>query len=378
MKSYYAEAARDTIQNIKESFKHLTNMEYLDKLFDSLPYVGAILNHQRQVVFANERLLEILNIDKKEDLLGKRPGEILHCINSNKEIGGCGTSENCSVCGAVNSILTAQGENKVATCECRITGRDKDQMIAYDFKVTTSPFQWNDQTYYMFTLIDISSEKRRRNLEKIFFHDIINKTSSFQGFVDLMKQETNIEKLKQFIDLLEIITFDLNEEIFSQKELSDAESGDLHIDNRLNNSMDILSLSVTQISHHDVARDKTLHFSESSQSIDFMTDGVLLKRILINMLKNALEASQKGSKVTAGCQAENDILKFWVHNQSYINKKDQLKIFQRSFSTKSIGRGLGTYSIKLLGENYLKGKVGFSSDKEKGTEFYILFNLQQS
>ena len=34
------------------------------------------------------------------------------------------------------------------------------------------------------------------------------------------------------------------------------------------------------------------------------------------------------------------------------------RIFQRSFSTKAErGRGLGTYSMKLLGEGYLHGRV---------------------
>ncbi|MCG8333275.1 MAG: ATP-binding protein, partial [Proteobacteria bacterium] len=35
------------------------------------------------------------------------------------------------------------------------------------------------------------------------------------------------------------------------------------------------------------------------------------------------------------------------------------------------GRGLGTYSMKLLGEEFLGGKVAFSSTEEKGTEFTI-------
>ncbi|MPN46151.1 hypothetical protein SDC9_193734 [bioreactor metagenome] len=49
----------------------------------------------------------------------------------------------------------------------------------------------------------------------------------------------------------------------------------------------------------------------------------------------------------------------------------QLQIFNRSFSTKGDGRGLGTYSIRLLGEKYLKGHVGFTSNKNDGTTFFI-------
>ncbi|MCX6911436.1 MAG: ATP-binding protein [Verrucomicrobia bacterium] len=50
----------------------------------------------------------------------------------------------------------------------------------------------------------------------------------------------------------------------------------------------------------------------------------------------------------------------------------QLQVFNRSFSTKGSGRGLGTYSVKLLTERYLKGKAGFTTSKEGGTTFFII------
>ena len=58
--------------------------------------------------------------------------------------------------------------------------------------------------------------------------------------------------------------------------------------------------------------------------------------------------------------------------QSESGKDDiQLQIFQRSFSTKGLTRGLGTYSVKLLTENYLKGKVSFMSNALEGTVFSV-------
>jgi sensor histidine kinase regulating citrate/malate metabolism len=58
-------------------------------------------------------------------------------------------------------------------------------------------------------------------------------------------------------------------------------------------------------------------------------------------------------------------------NPTYMTEETKLQVFQRSFSTKGINRGLGTYSMKLLGERYLKGKVGFTSDEKNGTHFFI-------
>jgi sensor histidine kinase regulating citrate/malate metabolism len=56
-------------------------------------------------------------------------------------------------------------------------------------------------------------------------------------------------------------------------------------------------------------------------------------------------------------------------------EKVKLQIFNRSFSTKGIGRGIGTYSIKLITEGYLKGIVDFESAEERGTTFTIQLPL---
>jgi signal transduction histidine kinase len=62
-----------------------------------------------------------------------------------------------------------------------------------------------------------------------------------------------------------------------------------------------------------------------------------------------------------------------VHNPAAIPEAIQKRIFQRSFSTKAArGRGLGTYAMKLFGENLLRGDVGFESGPATGTTFWIL------
>jgi signal transduction histidine kinase len=58
-----------------------------------------------------------------------------------------------------------------------------------------------------------------------------------------------------------------------------------------------------------------------------------------------------------------------VHNPGTIPREAQLQIFQRSFSTKGGGRGLGTYSMKLLTERFLGGAIRFESSPLQGTRF---------
>ena len=98
---------------------------------------------------------------------------------------------------------------------------------------------------------------------------------------------------------------------------------------------------------------------------------MLLKRVLGNMLKNAIEATSTGEAITLGCQLEADGVTFRMANPGVIPLKVQLQIFQRSFSTKGENRGLGTYSMRLLTERYLNGSVSFTSTKKQGTVFRV-------
>jgi signal transduction histidine kinase len=111
--------------------------------------------------------------------------------------------------------------------------------------------------------------------------------------------------------------------------------------------------------------------SEDTVDLVFTSDQALLSRIIINMIKNAIEASSEDDTITVGAENQGKKLRFWVHNPGVIPADTQLQIFVRSYSTKGSGRGLGTFGMKLLGEEYLKGEVGFNSKENEGTTFWI-------
>ena len=122
--------------------------------------------------------------------------------------------------------------------------------------------------------------------------------------------------------------------------------------------------------NHTVALEKRIIVDSTSEDILMISDETILGRIIGNMTKNALEAIQAGHFVTLSCVQDGDKVRIIVHNPGLIERTAQLQIFQRSFSTKGIGRGLGTYSIKMLSEQYLKGEVGFTSSANEGTIFF--------
>jgi PAS domain-containing protein len=373
MKTSFAPAERAAKDDILNDYKSIMSSDYFKTLFNSLPYIVAILNYKRQIIFSNKILLDSLNIHSIEEVLGLRPGEAISCIHSKDEQAGCGTSESCKYCGAVQAILESQRMGIKVSQECRISSTYRGKEVSYDFLVTASPLVWNGGKFTILSLNDISNTKRRVFLERIFFHDVINKIGSLNGFLELIKEVDDPKKIKEFISGAIEVSNDITEDIVAQRELIAAETDQLTVHKMNYLASEIISNAVNQMMHHEVAKDKTIVIDHNSANITINTDYAIIKRVLTNMLKNALEAIKPKQVVTIGCTSQKHAILFWVHNQTFIPREIELQIFQRSFSTKASNRGLGTYSIKMLTEKYLGGKAYFTTDEKEGTKFYIYF-----
>ncbi len=370
--TYFAPAPRAKMEKVKE--QALTIMESPDfqRVTNAVSNIIMILNEDRQLLFANNRLCELIQNNNIQNLMGKRPGEILGCIYSDKTTGGCGTSEHCEMCGAVNSIIAGL-EGRKNTSECRIlTGDGTD---AFDLKVCSTPYVVDGENFVIFVVEDIGNEKRRNVLERTFFHDIINTVGGLKGITQLLKEAP--ESFDEFKDLIFEATDTLMDEINAQKQLLAAENDELALNLHEVNSMQLMKSIADLYSNHTVAEDKEIVVDNNSTNVTFTTDEAIAKRILSNMAKNALEASQTGKVVTISCTEKDDFIDISVHNESVMPREVKLQMFQRSFSTKGAGRGIGTYSIKLLLEKYLHGKISFTSEEGEGTTFIASFPKNQ-
>jgi signal transduction histidine kinase len=330
-----------------------------------------ILNRYRQIVYANKAFHRYVQSIGEPSPLGKRPGEALHCIHATESEGGCGTTEFCRTCGAVFSILKCQ-DDRENTSECLISRPPK--LDSLELSVTATPMILNGERYTVFAVLDISHEKRRKALERIFFHDVLNTVGNINGFIELMAHATAEEK-QDYQILLGMLTRKLIDEIQSQRDLEAAENNEMQI---MPSPLQIISFLEDQCTfyrRHLVADGKSIDIATQSESSTIYTDPTILGRVVGNMIKNALEASGPGGSVTVGCQLQDQHIKIWVHNSTAMPRLVQLQVFQRSFSTKGKNRGLGTYSIKLLTERYLNGAVSFSSSAEEGTTFRIVLPL---
>ncbi len=347
----------------------LTSDPFINSIINSLPFPVLIVNSKRQVLYSNKILSTMLQIDDKSDFLGRRPGDIMGCVNSGNDI-GCGSAEQCSVCGIVRVILDCFETSQATKGNATVRAKTQSGEDVLELVVTGIPIHFDGKMFAFVILQDVSANNRRKVLERIFFHDIINYLSAIISALDLI--EADPVQNSMLISLLKDTSKMLFHEIQSHRTLVLAEQNELTV---LPVKIDFFVLinNATKLVLTDpVSKGKRIEIL-SDKSISCIIDPSILERVIINLLKNALEETKTGGCIQLDYGIRISEIFISVKNDSVMPKEVSYKIFHKTFSTKGSGRGIGTFSIKLLTERYLGGQVTFESNDLVGTVFTVVF-----
>ncbi len=339
-------------------------------LIDSLLENVVIVDADRRIVYANPSFLQMVERKRPEELSGLRFGNAVGCSHSDQTEDGCGSTKFCQECGAFRAQIAAFAGEPVAE-ECRIIRSNGD---ALSFRIRANKWDSVGNPLLVITALDTSGEERRRLMERLFFHDVRNTAGGVTGLADYLgrTQLPGVDSTQSaLISSMGKLTRQLLDEIDSFACLTEAENGELKAKIDPCDPVALLEALRELYVRQKLAEHRTIKLDCSSSLPLIQTDYVLLSRVVSNFMKNALEATKPGETVTVGARWRDFSFEFYVHNSAVIAERDQLKIFQRSFSTKGPGRGLGTHGAQLIGERILGGKVGFVSNTVEGTIFWV-------
>ncbi len=367
--TFFASAERADVAELEFEQKVIACSSLLQPIIDAMPDFVIILNKHRQIVGVNKHLLETFGVSNTDQLIGMRPGEALNCIHFTEGPGGCGTTKNCSVCGAVLTILASQTTNQQVPGECRITLQDSE-MTSLDLEVIASPFEIDNIPFTLFALKDISSEKRRNVLERVFFHDVLNTAGGLSGVASLLAKGSSPMAEQEYKQWMVSLSGNLIDDITHQRRLLAAERGEYEPELEPVDIGELMEDVRCLYENHTRTPGRFIKLAHIDH-YSLTTDKALLRRVVGNMTMNALEATPIGGTVTMYTELLPQQIRIAVSNPGEIPASVQLQLFKRSFSTKgSSGRGIGTYSMRLFGEKYLNGKVAFNSGNDR-TCFHI-------
>ncbi len=378
-KPYVPPEGRADAAQVAASAARIEADPLLKAVLDAYPGPAFVLDRHRQIVAASEGAAAAVGAPDVRSLLGKRPGEAFDCEAARRGPDGCGTSPACAFCG-LGGLLSQvqQGQPTPVQGECRLRRLcEGDGAAEFAFRLTALPAGGDGGgPYHLFTLRDVSAEKRRRVFERSLVENLLDTA----GVVRSLAESTRRVATKagpdagrrKTADLLAGASRALVEEALFQQHLLAAEAGELE---PLWEDVDLHSLLMEAggmlLRHRSSERRKIV--LRNPRGLRVRTDRVLLRRAVRNLLRNALEACAPGGSVTVEASGLKDGgVGIRIHNPGVMAPEVQEQVFRRSFSTKaSEGRGVGLHAARLFVETYLGGRIGFTSEAPSGTTFWI-------
>lgn len=201
-------------------------------------------------------------------------------------------------------------------------------------------------------------------------HDLRNPLQSVTGEVYLAKKELEMlpeseqkHNLKESIELIE------QQASYMDKIVIDLQSfvKPIAVSKQSVNLKQLVSTTLSQI---QIPANISTRISVAD-ILKADADPQLLKRVLINLLTNAVQAMHEGGKLTVSAQADDRGVSITVSDTGTgIPEAIKTKIFTPLFTNKAKGQGFGLASSKRIVEAQ-GGSISFVSEVGKGAEFTI-------
>lgn len=367
METCFAPAGRTDRRKLRNQISDISSSPIMNSLLTTMGGLFVVLNEERQLVAINHAFLAAIGIDNAEEVLGLRLGESLHCIHAQQPPHGCGTTPFCVTCGAAIAMMTAIKEDKIEERICALTSAHHGETRDCSLLVRAQPLTVDGNRWILVFAQDITQQQLWANLERVFFHDISNMLSSLHGFAQLLVLDM---PKNEHAARVHAAAERLCQEIALQRGLCQQKNAMQLMQQRETSVAEIREGVAVVVHGHAAAQHKRIIEVWPEGEVAIKTDPLLVSRVLGNMMINALEASAAGETVRLTTQVTPTEILWEVWSACPIPEEVQKRVFQKHFSTKGVlGRGLGTYSMKLFGEQYLHGKIDFVSSPEEGTTF---------
>jgi CheY-like chemotaxis protein len=210
-------------------------------------------------------------------------------------------------------------------------------------------------------------------------HEIRTPMNGILGFANLLKEkDLTIEDQQEYIDIIKDSGTRMLNIINDIIDISKIESGMMEVNINETNINDQIEYIYTFFKPE--VRNKGMHLLYNidlpSKEANIKTDKEKIFAILINLVKNAIKYSEKGS-IELGYIKKGDFLEFYVKDTGIgISKGMQKTIFDRFVQAEFIdhqaiqGAGLGL-SISKAYVGMLGGEIWVESEAGKGSTFYF-------
>lgn len=257
--------------------------------------------------------------------------------------------------------------------------------------VQLSEVSFSGKTFRIYSIHNIKHELEANELEtwqkllNIMTHEIMNSIAPISSLTETLNQifvkngttvaldalsETDIENTSKSLDVINERALGLKSFVNSYREISrlpNADFGEIHIAEWL----DTIRLLFSGLKEETNVE---LTIDQKFTSAVFIGDEKLLTHVVLNLLKNALEAMEYQAEQQVQILTENrkggGLRLIVSDNGSGIDPEHEDKIFMPFFSTRETGSGIGLSLSRQIMRMH-KGSIYANTNVEKGAQFVI-------
>ncbi len=256
-----------------------------------------------------------------------------------------------------------------------------------EFPIELSVSKWRTGKDIFFTGIIRDITKRREidelkeDIVMITRHDLKNPLTPIIGYAKMLMTSNNLtERQAEFIKSIHKSSHRMLDMINRSMDLYKMEKGIYQYKPAAIDLISIIKHVIDDLSSVIAEKEINVQTSFDRRSIvhdDTLTvagEGLLCYSMLENLIKNAVEASPKGEKVSVNIEKDREWADIDIHNKGVIPEAIR-DTFMKKYvkSGKKTGTGLGVYSAKIMAQTQ-KGAISWQSSSEDGT--HVIVRLQ--
>ena len=258
---------------------------------------------------------------------------------------------------------------------------DKVPVIVYARRV-----QFEDEDSIQWTVHDISERKEldalREDLTSMIYHDLrsplgnivsslsvlggmVNANESAGSILKVARQST--DRIQRLIDsLLDINRLESGQSIARQSEV---------------HAEDLIQSAVDDVGPSAEGRRQTVVTNIAEPLPAIWVDADMIRRVLINLLENAIKYSKTDTTIEIGARREGEAVRFWVQDQGPgIEPSDHKRVFEKfrrlqagAHHPTGLGIGLAFCRTAVLAHG---GRIWIESEVGHGSRFLFTLPLK--